>query len=228
MDINIVELKKSLAEVGIMTLRQQFNVSVDELISLGKSLGRLIPHFEKSVSLGSHPEITIVSNLVDLKGNAIGLQGCHVENFHSDLSWKEIPADYTILLTKLTPSNCGDTLFLDSSSAYDDLSPYWKMKLEHLEGYYCYLKKRGTHGLSDEEIQVFSNCAVHPLITTHPISMKKAIYANPADTSAILGLSSEASEEILSMLFNHTHNGPYISRYSWKHGDLLIWDNRSR
>jgi alpha-ketoglutarate-dependent taurine dioxygenase len=81
--------------------------------------------------------------------------------------------------------------------------------------------------LRNDEIEKASKCAVHPLVTAHPITGRKNIYANPSHTARVNGVSEEESELILSFLFQHSAQAKFLYRHHYQDYDVVIWDNRA-
>jgi alpha-ketoglutarate-dependent taurine dioxygenase len=132
----------------------------------------------------------------------------------------------------IRPTECGDTVFADTHAAYDALSEDLKTRLTGLTGNYCYLKLREVdndgkaQNLDKVEVQSAAGCAVHPLITTHPITGHKNLYANPSHTASVIGMDSTSSEELLQTLFLHTAQPQFSYRHQYQDDDLILWDNR--
>lgn len=145
-----------------------------------------------------------------------------------------IPTKITVLKSVIRPEQCGDTIFANTHAAYEGLDADLKAQLQGLQGNYCYLKLReiGLDGkaenLASEEVQSAASCAVHPLVTTHPITGKHNLYANPSHTASIVGMEPAASEALLQRLFEHTAKPEYGIRHQYNDGDLIIWDNRGK
>jgi taurine dioxygenase len=143
-----------------------------------------------------------------------------------------IPTKITVLKSVIRPDECGDTIFADTHAAYDALDDALKTELQDLKGNYCYLKLReiGADGkaenLKSDEVNSAAGCAVHPLITTHPVTGRHNLYANPSHTASIVGYEPEASEALLQKLFAHTAKPEFSLRHKYNDGDLIIWDNR--
>jgi taurine dioxygenase len=136
-----------------------------------------------------------------------------------------------VLKSAIRPNECGDTIFADTHAAYDGLDGALKAELHGLKGYYCYLKTRiqpdgSTENLKMEEITAAADCAVHPLVTTHPVTGRLNLYANLADTASVIGYSQAASDALLQKLFAHTAKPEYAMRHTYNDGDLIIIDNR--
>jgi taurine dioxygenase len=143
-----------------------------------------------------------------------------------------LPTKITVLKSVIRPKECGDTIFADTHAAYEGLDDALKTEIQSLKGNYCYLKLReiGNDGKAEnldlEEIKTAANCAVHPLVTTHPVTGRRNLYANPSHTASVVGLDAAASESLLQRLFEHTAKKEYALTHAYSDHDLIIWDNR--
>ena len=150
------------------------------------------------------------------------------EDWHSDQSCADIPPDGSILRqTILPPNGGGDTLFMSACAAYDALSAPMKAFLSGLtaihDGGPNYTR---TNRIIGEEGPKSFPRAEHPVIRTHPVTGRKALYVNEGFTTGIVGMPREESQPILEMLFRHSTRPEFIYRHQWRVGDILVWDNR--
>jgi len=224
----------ALLRYKVIVVRNQQDLSVEGQRSLTRRFGHLHVHLESTSHLPGYTDVNVVSNIKNENGSYIGLYGAHVENLHSDLSWHPLPTKVTMLKAViLPPQDYGDTVFADTHSAYDDLSDEMKAKLKGLQGSFSYLKLRDiddsgrSENLNVNEVKVAHKPTIHPLITTHPVTGRKNIYANPSHTVGIVGYDREESNRLLNLLFDHTAKPEYAYRHKWREGDLLMWDNRA-
>ena len=122
----------------------------------------------------------------------------------------------------IRPAECGDTIFADSIAAYEGLDAANKQQLHGLQGNYCYLKLRElsadgkAENLDITEVKSAAGCAVHPLVTVHPVTGRHNIYANPSHTASVVGWEPAASEELLQKLFAHTAKEEYSYRHKYE------------
>jgi len=236
---------ESLLFCKVIVIRDQSNLSTEKQREFSKRFGKLHVHLESSSHYQGFNDVNCVSNIKNADGSYMGLYGRHVEEFHSDLSWSALPTKITIVKSEIRPDGCGDTEFLDSSAAFDLLSDNQKELYHGLQASYCYLKHRDSLSLDSsnigstsllslkkDEVSAAKECAVHPVIITHPITGLKNIFANPSHTVAISNLegknTTQTSNEILSELFQFMQGKPQLLyRHVWKDGDLIMWDNRA-
>jgi len=66
----------------------------------------------------------------------------------------------------------------------------------------------------------------HPVIRTHPVTGRKALYVNPGFTKGFAGMPKEESQPILEFLFRHSTRAEFIYRHKWRVNDMIFWDNR--
>ncbi len=227
----IKRLKSLLLSNKVLLLRFPLYMSFLEQISFSKRFlnndGLLDIHIESQSQAPGYPEVTIISNVLDRTNKLVGLNGSNVENFHSDLSWSRSPAVITFLYSVLQPLDCGDTVFVNTETAYDTLPETVKARLNSSVGLYCYLKTLvNAERLSDHEKLIARNCASHPIFTQHPISKKMSIFANPTDLTTIIGLSEIESDFYIDYLARHVSGHPDSYTHKYSPGDLVIFDNR--
>jgi taurine dioxygenase len=86
-------------------------------------------------------------------------------------------------------------------------------------------------GVEDPEMKVRIHSKYppveHPVIRTHPVSGRKALFVNEMVTSRIAGLEIEESDMILQYLFTHLKRQEFQCRLHWTNGTLVVWDNRA-
>ncbi len=143
--------------------------------------------------------------------------------WHSDVSADEEPPLGSILHLTRVPPYGGDTLFANMYAAYDALSkPIQRLLCElqarHVSDY------TGVYGNHPPQREFPS--AVHPVVRTHPITGKQALFVNAGFTKRILGVSRVESDTLLSMLFKHVTDPTFQCRFRWKPNAVAMWDNR--
>jgi taurine dioxygenase len=136
----------------------------------------------------------------------------------------------------VVPPVGGDTLFCDASRAYEALSDTMKAMLAPLRAIHSAARPYGTKGSFAKEseartMQIITSVEaektqVHPLVRTHPVTGRKALFVSPVYTVGIEGLRQEEADAILGYLFKHLTQEQFIYRHKWQVGMVLMWDNR--
>jgi taurine dioxygenase len=156
--------------------------------------------------------------------------------WHSDLSYLPAPPAYTLLHAWDVPDHGGDTVWSNQYLAYDTLSHGLKATLDGLNAVHSAGLAYGTGGLLDQ-VQDLTSMAiapsaeayaehVHPAVTVHPVTGKRALYLNPVYTTRFEGWTKEESGALLAHLYRHSINENFTCRLRWSFHTLAIWDNR--
>jgi taurine dioxygenase len=156
--------------------------------------------------------------------------------WHSDWSFQATPPAATILRSEVVPPVGGDTLFCDASRAWEALSPPMQRLLMPLRAVHSAARPYGSKGVFAREtekrtLQIISSpeaekIQVHPLVRTHPVTGRKALWVSPVYTVGIEGMSDEEAAAILGFCFKHLTQDRFIYRHKWRPGMVLMWDNR--
>lgn len=156
--------------------------------------------------------------------------------WHSDWSFQETPPAATLLHSKVVPPVGGDTLYADCTSAYDALSDVMKKLLTGLKAIHTAALPYGTKGIFAQETEkrtmkiIVSKEAektcTHPLVRTHPVTGRKALFVSPVYTAAIEGMTQEESAALLGFLYSHMTRDEFVYRHKWRPNMLTMWDNR--
>jgi taurine dioxygenase len=153
--------------------------------------------------------------------------------WHSDTTFRECPTKYSILRCVIMPKTGGDTLWADMCAVYEGLSESMRRFLEPLQAVHDFKNFRALFTKSEKDQErlrrmeeLYPN-PTHPVVRTHPVTGKKALFVNPQFTLAVKGLSEDESRSLLDMLFEQTHVPEYQFRLRWKPGTITFWDNRS-
>jgi taurine dioxygenase len=226
----VQELHRALGEHGILLFRGA-QLTPEQHIAFSRHFGALATHVVGEFNLPGHPEIFIVSNVKEdgkLKGAVYAGQ-----YWHSDLSYMPKPSLGSLLLCREIPEIGGDTMWANMYLAYDTLSEVMKNFLGGLKAvhdyshaydtYFAHLKERPP--LTPEQ-RAKTPPVEHPMVRTHPVTGRKALYVNPGFTTRILGMAHEESQPILDFLSRHSTRPEFIYRHRWQVRDLIFWDNR--
>jgi len=156
------------------------------------------------------------------------------DNWHTDVTFIERPPAVAILAAKQLPATGGDTLWASGIAAYDALSAPFKVLLNGLQAEHDFTKSfqefkyRGSEAQHTRWKQAVEKHPPlsHPVVRTHPLSGKSALFVNEGFTTRIVDLSSKESDTLLNFLFAHITRPEFQVRWRWQENDLAIWDNR--
>lgn len=156
--------------------------------------------------------------------------------WHSDLSYLPAPPAYTLLHAWDVPDHGGDTVWSNQYLAYESLSRGLRSTLDGLGAVHSAGLAYGTGGLLDEVRDLTSMAIapspeayaehVHPAVTIHPVTGKRALYVNPVYTTRFAGWTKDESAALLGHLYRHSINENFTCRLRWSVHTLAIWDNR--
>jgi taurine dioxygenase len=149
-------------------------------------------------------------------------------NWHTDDSFMREPCSLTMLYGVVVPSRGGDTQFTNMYQAYADLPAETKARINSLKVVHKYSSSRKLTHVSTrpaEEMAAMPE-ATHPLVRTHPETGRRSLYLNPNRMERIAGLERGESDRLLDELIAHSTEAHYQYRHVWRHGDIVIWDNR--
>ena len=180
--------------------------------------------------MAGHPNVLELRREPDEKATNFGA------GWHSDWSFQKEPPAATLLRSEVTPPVGGDTLFADGARAYEALSEAMKAMLAPLRAVHSASRAYGTQGVFAKETQKRTMEIIvsaeadktvgHPLVRTHPVTGRKALFVSPVDTVGIEGMTAKESQAILGFLFAHMVQEAFVYRHKWRQGMLLMWDNR--
>jgi taurine dioxygenase len=207
-------------------------LSAADFLAFARRFGRPEPHVIDQFHHPEHPEILVLSNRKK-EGRPLGLADAGTY-FHTDYSYLEVPARCTMLYSIEVPRKGGDTLFADQYAAYDELPQAMKRRVDGLVALHHYgnrddlerSSRTAASPLSDEQ-EAKMAWVRHPVVRTHPVTGRKALYAVSGSSFAVEGMPGEEGRALLDELKDHATQERYRLRLQYGVGDLVIWDNAS-
>ncbi len=172
------------------------------------------------------PEVLILDTAVtDVRDNAV---------WHTDVTFLPTPALGAVLSAKQVPAYGGDTLWASGIAAFEALSRPMQALLDGLTATHDFTRsfplERFGNTAEDlarwEETRRKNPPLSHPVIRTHPVSGRKALFVNEGFTTRINELEAAESEAILKLLFAHGTRPEFTLRWRWQANDVAMWDNR--
>ncbi|MBW2232188.1 MAG: TauD/TfdA family dioxygenase [Deltaproteobacteria bacterium] len=216
-------LRKALLEHLVLFFRDQ-DIGPEQQVAFAKQFGEISvpPILPES---GIQPEVMILDQTSPKDQGA--------DNWHSDNTFMEEPPKAAILKATRLPNVGGDTLFASAEAAFEALSPPMQKMLSKLTAVHDITKPLRTAaaaGLTNFDIEALSKqwpAVEHPVVRTHPITGRKALYVNRNSTLALKGLTQAEGELLLPFLCDHIRSPEFQCRLRWDLNTVAFWDNCS-
>lgn len=214
----------------VLVFREQ-SLTDDDLLKFSRHFGELDPPPNQGAGRKSppgYPDIYVVSNVLDDRGEPIGALGDGEALWHTDMSYAPRPPDASMLYSLEIPAAGGDTWFCSMKAALAKLPRPLFERIKSLD-----IKHDGTYdsggyvrkGLAPSDDPRTSVGTPHPVVIEHPASGDRALYLGRRRNAYIVGLGLEESESVLDQLWSCVDSVVY--KHKWALGDLVLWDNRT-
>ena len=222
----MAELEDAFGRYSVIFFRDQ-SLTPQQHIAMAERWGAInVNRFFKP--LDGYPQIAQVIKEANQKENIGG-------TWHTDHSYDLIPAMGWMLYAREVPTVGGDTLFSSMYLAYEALSEDMKKMLADLKAWHS---SRHAFGYSVTDSEHFEDGrlanpgqatqdALHPVVITHPLTGRKALYVNADFTVRFDGWTVEESQPILDLLYAHGARQEFTCRFHWEPGSIAFWDNRA-
>ena len=147
--------------------------------------------------------------------------------WHSDSSFKAVPAKYSILSARVIPQAGGNTEFADMCAAWDALDVATKALVEKLICEHSQIYSRGVLGFEfDEQERRRFAPVLQRLVRTHPAHGRKSLYLS-SHAGTIVGWPVPEARALLRDLNEHATQREFVHAHVWQPDDRVIWDNRA-
>jgi taurine dioxygenase len=212
----------ALFEHQILAIRGQ-ELTNEQYVAFGRFWGKPLSFFIDSHKRDDHPEIIRITNAAATperyRDGAM--------HWHSDSSYEEIPASVTMLYGVEAPQVGGETLVASGAMAWDALDVDMKRRIEGMTALHCL---GGSPDLPGENIPRIAESIArngihhHPLVMTHPVTGRKAIYTSGTAFGA-QGLEQDEGRALIETLRRHVTQARFVTSYKIMPGDVFLWDN---
>jgi len=227
------EIEHAFHDNIVVVFRGQ-TLSNERHIEFSRRFGELEIHIVRKYLLPGFPEILLISNIRDDRGEHIGLADAGF-TWHSDTSYRRRPSRCSLLYAKEVPQRdgrpLGDTVFANAIAAYEALSESMKKRLAGLRAIHRYsARRRGADSprpkLTQAQLEETPDIA-HPIVRTHPYTGRKSLYVTAGECVGIEGMPKDEAVDLIAELDTHCVRPEFLYRHKWQVGDLLMWDNTS-
>ena len=212
----------------VIVFRQQC-LTPEHLLRFARRFGPLEISPRTQFALPAYPEILLLSNIVDAHGQPIGNAEAGL-TWHTDLSYTATPPRGSLLYAVEVPTNAhgetlGETWFVSTAAAYDALPPAMQQRLQGLRAIHRAGAKQYAPGSTLADAVKHLPEVMHPVIRTHPLTGRKAIYVRAGECVGIVGMPEEDALPLIQALSDFVIRPVFLYRHQWQVGDLLMWDN---
>ncbi len=175
------------------------------------------------------PEVGLISNLKDGQARPIGGLGDGEIQWHSDQSYMMNPATGAVLYALELPPEGGMTSWVDLCAAYAGLPDRLRHIVEGRRAVFSYVKRlagyQGVDRVISEEAKRKTPPVLHPLVHTHPMTGRQALYLDSTTTVGIDGLDDVSGAALLDEIYAFATRPEFVYRHHWRVGDVVMWDN---
>ncbi len=217
-------IERALLEHQVIFFRDQ-PLSPVQHAALARQFGQLHIH-PIYPNIPEQPEIMLLdTELNDLRDNAL---------WHTDVTFLAEPAMGAILSAKKVPAYGGDTLWSSATAAFEALSLPLQRMLCGLTATHDIAKSFPAErfGTDPAEVEKLEQAKKkhppisHPVIRTHPVTGRPALFVSEGFSTRINELDAKESDAVLKLLFEHIQKPEFVVRWSWQANDVAFWDNR--
>ncbi len=213
----------------IVVFRNQSFTPIEQ-IQMCRKFGEIEPHPLKQYR-GDYSEMTITSNISE-QGEAVVYPGPPFLFWHADGCYLSCPPKFSFFYAHEIPEQGGDTLFIDSIKAYEDLEDTLKNKLHDHKAVFGYganlmqrCKEKGfNYFIAPEDRRPD---VIHPVFRAHPVTGRTSIFVNETHVDRIIDLDETESSYYLNTLYQHCEQKQYRYTHQYRKNDLVVWDNNS-
>jgi alpha-ketoglutarate-dependent taurine dioxygenase len=229
-DIMVDRLRDLWAHHPVLVFRRQA-LSEKELADFGALFGPLERVVRTEWASPIVPEVGLISNLKDGQAQPIGGLGDGELQWHSDQSYMMNPATGAALYAVELPPEGGTTSWVDLAAACAGLPDRLKRQVEGRRGVFSYVKRlagyQGVDRVISSEAKRKTPPVLHPLVHTHPVTRRKALYLDSTTTVGIDGMDDASGSALLDEIYSLATQPEFVYRHVWQVGDVVMWDNGS-
>jgi alpha-ketoglutarate-dependent 2,4-dichlorophenoxyacetate dioxygenase len=228
-------IEAGMDRYAVLVFRDQ-ELTDEQQIAFGRNFGDL--EFTRGTGISKPGELRLdpafadVSNLDTnnaplARDNRRRLYSLGNRLWHSDSSFKAVPATYSLLSGRIVVDKGGETEFADMRAAYDALDAATKAQIENLvcEHSLIYSREQLGFDLTQEE-RATMRPVRQRLVRTHPVTGRKSLYL-ASHIGTIVGWPVPEARAFIRDLMEHATQRQFVYSHAWRVNDLAMWDNRT-
>jgi taurine dioxygenase len=212
----------------VIVIRHQ-HLTPEHLLRFARRFGPLEQSPRTQYALPGYPDILLLSNMLDTDGQPIGNAEAGL-TWHTNLSYTATPPRGSLLYAVEVPTNAqgetlGETWFVSTAAAYEALPPAMQQRLQGIRAIHRAGAKQYAPGSTLAAAVRDLPDVIHPVIRTHPITGRKAIYVRAGECVGIVGMPEAEALALITELSDFVTRSAFLYRHQWQVGDVLMWDN---
>jgi alpha-ketoglutarate-dependent 2,4-dichlorophenoxyacetate dioxygenase len=232
---DVAAIDTGMDRYGVLVFRNQ-DISDDEQMAFTKNFGQI--ENAQGGNITKEHELRLKQGMIDVSN--LDRNGQPLERndrrrmfnlgnrlWHSDSSYRAIPAKYSLLSARIVASQGGNTEFADMRAAYDALDGQMRAMIADLICEHSLIYSRGSMGfdeLTAAEREMFKPVR-QSLVRTHPVTGRKSLYLS-SHIGSIVGWPVPEARDLIRDLTEHATQREFVYVHVWRQYDLVIWDNR--
>lgn len=220
----VEEIKTLAARHKVLFFRHQDHLDDQEQEAFASLLGDLAPHPTQHVREGTASVLELDSE-----------HGGRADQWHTDVTFLPAYPKYSVLRGVVIPPSGGDTIWANTSAAYEALPPALKLLADNLRAVhsnvydYAAHRPKATEAEKQHYRDIFASTGFeteHPVVRVHPETGERTLLLG-SFVQRLSGLSKSESQKLYEIFQAYITAPEHTVRWSWQAGDVVIWDNRA-
>ena len=229
-DAAYATVRAAFEEQSVLVFRDQ-EISGEGQLAFSRRFGP--PEITKVGSLGTGTNFVILTTIgpdgkVVPEDHRYAMRNKANQLWHTDSSFKSVPALTSILSARTIPAKGGETEFASTRLAFERLDPALRNKVENAFAWHSYGHSRGkiAEGLATTEEMDALPPQCWRMVWKNPVNGRGALYI-ASHTYAVEGMEPAAGEQLIAELTAAATTPGTTYEHKWKNGDVVMWDNRA-
>jgi alpha-ketoglutarate-dependent taurine dioxygenase len=225
----VADIRQALLAHKVIFFRDQGHLTDDEQVAFGRQLGTVTT---------AHPTVPGIEENGAVLNIDSGRGGGRANNWHTDVTFVDQPPALSLLRAVVIPEYGGDTVWANTAAAYADLPEQLQRLADTLwaahSNAFDYIRAAvtapgGGNQAEADYAAIFTSTeydTLHPVVSVHPETGERTLLLG-GFARQIEGLGPKQSAALLDVFHQAVTRLENTARWSWREGDLAIWDNRA-
>jgi alpha-ketoglutarate-dependent 2,4-dichlorophenoxyacetate dioxygenase len=223
-------VRAAFEQHSVLVFRGQ-QVTDEQQIDFSKCFGPL--EITKVGAIGTGTHLIVLTTIgpdgqVVAPDSRLALRNKANQLWHTDSTFKQIPALSSVLSARIIPARGGETEYVSTRLAYERLDAATQKRLENFFVWHDYAHSRGkvAPGLASPEERAALPPACWRMVWKNPANGRSALYL-ASHAYAIEGMEQGAAQKLIAELMDAATTPEVSYLHQWQAGDVVMWDNRA-